>query len=332
MATTATTSTPLASTVSGRLPLLLILAAASGCAALIYEVVWYQLLPLAIGSTSVSLGILLAAFMGGLCIGSLWLPRVLPRRHPLQIYAALELGIGVCAILVQFGLPFLNRIYFIGAEHGLPGMLLRASLAGICLLPPTILMGASFPVVIRWVERSRPRINWWGFFYGGNTAGAVFGCLLAGFYLLRIYDMATATYVAAAINLIVALASLALAATMPDYRPIHELSEPAPEAPSESRWPIYLTIALSGACALAAEVLWTRLLSMLLLGTVYVFSIILAVFLTGLAIGSSAGSALLKRINPRAALGWCQILLTVTVAWPPTPSFTSFLPGKTTCW
>jgi spermidine synthase len=315
MATTVPTTTPLPSALEDRLPLLLILVAASGCAALIYEVVWYQLLPLAIGSTSVSLGILLAAFMGGLCIGSLWLPRVLPERHPLQIYAALELGIGVCAILVQFGLPFLNRIYITGAEHGLPGMLLRATLAGICLLPPTILMGASFPVIIRWVERSRARVNWWGFFYGGNTAGAVFGCLLAGFYLLRIYDMATATYVAAAINLFVAAASLALAANMPDHGAIHPLMEPARAIASESRWPIYLTIALSGACALAAEVVWTRLLSMLLLGTVYVFSIILAVFLTGLAIGSAAGSSLLKRIDSRAALGWCQILLTVTVAW-----------------
>ncbi len=315
MAATAPTSTAQTSTVSDRLPLLLILVAASGCAALIYEVIWYQLLPLAIGSTSVSLGILLAAFMGGLCIGSLLLPRVLPREHPLQIYAALELGIGVCAILVQFGLPYLNRIYITGAEHGLPGMLLRGMLAGICLLPPTILMGASFPVIIRWVERSRVRVNWWGFFYGCNTAGAVFGCLLAGFYLLRIYDMATATYAAAAINLAVAAASFALAASMPDHGTIHPLSEPARVSASESRWPIYLTIALSGACALAAEVVWTRLLSMLLLGTVYVFSIILAVFLTGLAIGSAAGSSLLKRIDPRAALGWCQILLTVTVAW-----------------
>ncbi len=315
MAATASTTTPLPSAIEDRLPLLLILVAASGCAALIYEVVWYQLLPLAIGSTSVSLGILLAAFMGGLCIGSLWLPRILPQRHPLEIYAVLELGIAVCAILVQFGLPFLNRIYITGAEHGLPGMLLRATLAGICLLPPTILMGASFPVIVRWVERSRSRVNWWGFFYGGNTAGAVLGCLLAGFYLLRIYDMATATYVAAAINLVVAAASLTLAAKIPDHGTIHPLTQPAREIGSESRWPIYLTIALSGACALAAEVVWTRLLSMLLLGTVYVFSIILAVFLTGLAIGSAAGSSLLKRIDSRAALGWCQILLTVTVAW-----------------
>ena len=84
--------------------LLLLLFALSGCSALIYEVVWYQMLQLVIGSTSVSLGILLATFMGGLCIGSLWLPGVrLLRRNPLRAYGALELGIAVCALLVQAG-------------------------------------------------------------------------------------------------------------------------------------------------------------------------------------------------------------------------------------
>ena len=311
---TAQTPAPAAPATPDRLPLLLILVAASGCAALIYEVVWYQLLPLAIGSTSVSLGILLASFMGGLCIGSLWLPRVVPQRHPLQIYAALETGIAGCAILVLFGLPFLNRVYVTGAEHGLPGMLLRALLAGICLLPPTILMGASFPVIIRWIDRNNGRIVWWGLFYGGNTAGAVLGCLLAGFYLLRLYDTVTATYAAAGINLVVALAALALAAALPDFKPVQEPQSAAPSG-WRSKWPIYVTIGLSGACALGAEVVWTRLLSMLLLGTVYVFAILLAVFLSGLAIGSLGGSWAVKRMDSRAALGWCQILLTLTVAW-----------------
>src|SRR5882724_10407128 len=103
------------------LPLLLLLFAGSGCAALIYEVVWYQLLQLVIGSTSVSMGILLATFMGGLCIGSLWLPRRWTNQHPLKIYAGLEAGIAVFAILVKILLPVLSRVYFIGAEHGMPG-------------------------------------------------------------------------------------------------------------------------------------------------------------------------------------------------------------------
>src|SRR5437879_5221003 len=82
------------------LPLLVALFFASGCSALIYEIVWYQLLQLVIGSSAVSLGVLLATFMGGLCLGSLALPRFLSRhRHPLRVYAAIELGIGICGLL-----------------------------------------------------------------------------------------------------------------------------------------------------------------------------------------------------------------------------------------
>src|SRR5580704_8583681 len=77
------------------LPVLVVLFFGSGCAALIYEIVWLQLLQLVIGSSSVSLGVLLGTFMGGMCLGSLLLPRVISeRRHPLRVYALLELGTG----------------------------------------------------------------------------------------------------------------------------------------------------------------------------------------------------------------------------------------------
>src|SRR5262245_52591724 len=88
------------------LPVLALLFAGSGCAALIYEIVWYQLLEFVIGSTTVSLGVLLATFMGGLCAGSLALPRIaaLRRYHPLRVFAAIEAGIGVCGLLVWWGM------------------------------------------------------------------------------------------------------------------------------------------------------------------------------------------------------------------------------------
>src|SRR5580692_3800092 len=196
--------------------LLLLLFTASGCAALIYEVVWYQLLQLAIGSTSVSLGILLATFMGGLCIGSMWLPRVRPTGHPLRLYAKLEIGLAACAVLVQFAIPALSRVYMSGAEHGLPSMLLRGLLAAVCMLPPTILMGASLPAIVRWIRGNAEGVTWWGYLYGGNTAGAVLGCLVAGFYLLRVYNMTTATLVAAAINILVGAISWVMAGHMPE--------------------------------------------------------------------------------------------------------------------
>src|SRR5688572_1442590 len=184
---------------------LLVLFAGTGCAALIYEIVWYQLLEFALGSTAVSLGILLATFMGGLCIGSLTLPRILPRlpaywRHPMRLYAVIEVGIGLIGLLELFLIPLIASVYVAGAQSGLPGMLLRGAVAALCLLPPTILMGASLPALVRWFEASREGISRWGLLYGGNTAGAVFGCLFAGFYLLRLYDVTIATFAAAGLN------------------------------------------------------------------------------------------------------------------------------------
>ena len=301
------------------LPLLLLLFAGSGCSALIYEIVWYQLLQLAVGSTSVSMGVLLATFMGGLCLGSLGLPRyVSTRRHPLRVYAYLEVGIGVFGLLVLWGLPLIQRVYIAGAESGMPGMLLRGFVAAVCMLPPTVLMGASLPAIVRWIQSTPSGVSWWGWLYGGNTAGAVFGCLLAGFYLLRLHNTATATYAAVAINAAVALLSFWLAARVPAQL---GGESPAPAAAAQpvgaasSNWPVYVTIALSGATALGAEVVWTRLMGMLLGSTVYVFSIILAVFLIGLALGTTAGSWLLPSVRPRLALGFCQILLTLGFAW-----------------
>src|SRR3984885_4654335 len=107
-------------------PFLTILFAGSGCAALIYEIVWYQMLQLAIGSSAGSLGILLATFMGGLCIGSLAMGgRARSAIPPLRLYALFELGIGVCGLLVLWGLPLFDQVYISGLQSGLPGMLLR---------------------------------------------------------------------------------------------------------------------------------------------------------------------------------------------------------------
>jgi len=309
------------------LPVLFLLFAASGCSALIYEIVWYQLLQLTIGSTTVSLAFLLATFMGGLCIGSVWLPRLKSRKHPLRIYAYLELGIAAFGILVQLCIPLIERIYFAGAGSGLTNMLMRAFVSALILLPPTVLMGASLPAIVGWIESTPRGVSWWGLLYGGNTAGAVFGCLLAGFYLLRVFNMATATFVAAGINVFVALISLMLAGLTPNRAVVGDSPEaPAQSAPektmaasadadTQSRWPIYVTIALSGASALGAEVVWTRLMGMMLGATVYVFSIILAVFLIGLAIGSAGGAWLVRAVRPRLALGWSQIFLTFGIAW-----------------
>jgi len=297
------------------LPALLLLFIGSGCAALIYEVVWLQLLQLSVGSSAVSLGILLGTFMGGMCLGSLLLPRVIDaRQHPLRVYAGLELGIGAFGLLALFVVPLVGGVYTSVAGTGQVSLFLRAIVAGICLLPPTMLMGATLPAIARWVETTPSGVSWLGYFYGGNLAGAVLGSVVAGFYLLRLYDMPTATYVAVAINVAVALIALALARFTP-YTSLVPAAALIVETSREARL-VYVAIALSGLTALGAEVVWTRILSLLFGATTYAFSLILAVFLVGLGIGSTIGAELARRLTtPRVALGWCQLLLCGTMAW-----------------
>ena len=300
------------------LPLVLLLFAASGCAALIYEVVWYQMLQLAIGASAVSLGILLATFMGGLCLGSWALPRLARAgTHPLKVYALIELGIGICGVAVLWGLPLIDDVYFAGDQGGFAGMLMRGGLCAICLLAPTFLMGASLPAISRFITATPRGVAWWGWLYAGNTLGAVAGCLLAGFYLLRFHDQAVATYVAAAINAAIALGSFLLARAAPAVRLTMAedgAKAAATDAPGDPL-PVYFVIGLSGAAALGAEVVWTRQLGMLFDGTTYAFSLILAVFLIGLGLGSGLGALALRHVRARPALGWCQIVLAAAIAW-----------------
>ena len=297
------------------LPLLLLFLAASGCAALIYEIVWFQLLQLVIGSSGVSLALLLAAYMGGLCAGSILLPRFVQRRlHPLKVYAALEFGIGILGLFVLFGLPIVTRLYVEGATQGVVGFMLRGIVAGAFLLPPTLLMGASLPAITRWLETTPEGVSRVGLLYSANIAGAVFGCLVAGFYLLRVYDMVIATYAAVGINLSVAILSYFLSTRM-DHQDTGDRRPPRAARIARAGF-IYLAIGISGFGALGAEVVWTRLLSLLLGGTVYTFSIILAVFLGGLWLGSSAGSFASRKISyPVMALAVCQILLVLSIGW-----------------
>src|SRR6266487_6285993 len=187
------------------LPLLLFLFVGSGCSALIYEIVWFQLLELVIGSSTISLGILLGTFMGGMCLGSLLFPRFISRlHHPLRVYAYMELGIGLIGLAIFFGMPLVGGVYTAWAGSGFLGMLVRGMVAGVCLLPPTLLMGATLPAVSRWVETTPRGVSWLGFFYGGNIGGAVIGSLLAGFYLMAVYDTTVATLVAVRLNATVA--------------------------------------------------------------------------------------------------------------------------------
>jgi spermidine synthase len=177
-------------------------------------------------------------------------------------------------------------------------------------------MGATLPALSRGLKTTPEGISWLGLFYTANILGAVFGCLFAGFYLLREYDVFTATFIAAAINIAVAgIAFLVAVAPTPAVETISGEQHPTGIALRDSS-AVYVAIGLSGFSALAAEAVWTRILGLLLGASVYTFSIILSVFLLGLAIGSSIASLLCRSLKrPLVALGWCQLLAGGAIAW-----------------
>ena len=118
------------------------------------------------------------------------------------------------------------------------GILLRGLAAAVCLLPPTLLMGATLPAMARWVKTTPEGVSWLGFFYGGNIAGAVLGSLTAGFYLLRVHDMLVATFAAVALNVLVAAIALIISRTAPYEVAVEEkVPSSSPKAPGPSTSP-----------------------------------------------------------------------------------------------
>lgn len=295
---------------------LVILMFGSGCAALVYEVVWFQLLEFVIGSSAVSLAILLSVFMAGTCFGSMLAMSFAERaRSILRLYAAIELAIATCGILMLAVLPHIDgALIRFGGSH----LAVRGALAAACLFPPTICLGAELPTIAHCFRDNKERLTWVSCCYAGSLAGGVAGGLLAGFYLLRVFDVNVATWTAVAINCTVSLGAL-----MASYEPISSVDKPTSHANSGAKAgsaasaPIYAAVAFSGAVALSAEIVWTRALSLAFAATVYVFSMVAAAFLLGLAVGSTSAGILIHKtkISPRVALGWCQIFSCVGLAF-----------------
>jgi spermidine synthase len=287
---------------------------ASGCAALIYEVVWLHLLRLVIGASALSVGIVLASFMGGMFLGSLCFSRLVPReRDPLRVYAWLELGIAAFGLLMPLLLPAVRSVYVGLVGYGTAGIALRALIAAVLLLPPTALMGATLPAVARLYAPDRRGLSGLASLYSANTIGAVLGSLVSAFYLLAVWDVWIATFAAVALNVAVGLYARRLAGkarTRPASTELPAEASPARRVGALAARAVLWTAGLSGLTALGAQVVWTRLLTLLFGATVYAFAIILGVFLSGLGVGSAIAAHLLKRgLNPFRGLVFSQLAL-----------------------
>jgi len=294
---------------------LLVLFFASGCAALIYETVWFYLVQLIVGASSISVAVILSSFMGGMALGSWLIPKVTPTRmHPLRVVAILEAGIALLGLAIPLLLPYIQQAYMTVAEPGANAVALRAVVCALVLVPPTMLMGATLPAIAR-RRSSEHDAESVGLLYMANLVGGATGTVLAGFYLLRVHDTVIATYVAVALNVAIAIACYLMSRSEEADAPVAPAPHVSPSSPAATT-PVLIASGLSGLTALGAEVVWTRQLSLLFGASVYTFSLILAVFLAGLGLGGFAGSKLARRTtSPQSMLATAQILLAIAIAF-----------------
>lgn len=290
----------------------------SGVTGLVYEVLWAKYLSLLFGGTALANTTVLATFLGGLALGGAWLgPRADRAGSPLAFYARLELGLAVLGLLPPFALPYVSKAYLAACATGLSpssAEALRVLLAAAVLLPPTALMGATLPALGRHLADRGDSVGGAASrLYGVNSAGAVAGCLAAGYWMIPSWGLDFSTSMAAVGNLVCGVAALALAK--------RGWSKPAPVA-AEGRGlaPELKALLWGGACvsglvALWYEVGWIRLIGLVMGSSAYSFSAMLAGFITGIALGARLARARpLARISPYLAFGLAELAAGAVVA------------------
>ncbi len=289
----------------------------SGLAALMYETAWTKEFAFVFGTSELAVATVLAAYMAGLAAGAAVGGRIAARTgRPLALYGALEFGIGIAALLVPLAISLSTKLLVAlfggqpGFEHSSPlGIALFYLLATFAIIMvPTMFMGATLPLLSRHVVTNESEIGTRiGALYAINTGGAVVGTLTAAFVLLPALGIRQTVYVAAAINVLVFLIAIYL------VRIAHlERTGAASHGPlvaGRSGFHLILPLmTLSGALSFTYEVLWVRLLSQLLGGSIYAFATMLASFLAGIAIGSAISSRLADSVTrSQHAFVLCQL-------------------------
>ncbi|MFC1874451.1 fused MFS/spermidine synthase, partial [Chloroflexota bacterium] len=297
----------------------------SGACGLICEVVWMRMLTLVFGATAFATSTILASFFAGLALGSFYFGKVIDRgRNPLKTYALLEAGIGVFAFLMPLIFSGLETLYVGISQHFNISFylfsLIRFILSFLVLLIPATLMGGTLPVISKFIVRRPERLGWnIGKLYSINTFGAVVGCFSAGFLLIVILGVKESAYLAGVINLLIAGTVFALnwglrtSATVASNqtKSKKEQAENIIGAYNSKIARLALWVAgVSGFCALAYEVFFTRALVFLLDNTTHAFTTMLVTFLVGIATGSFIIARFVDTIRkPLALLGLIEVLI-----------------------
>ncbi|RII25768.1 MAG: spermidine synthase [Geobacter sp.] len=290
----------------------------SGAAALIYEMLWVRYLSLIFGGSHLAVTTVLAVFMGGLALGSSIIgKRIGNAEKLLRLYGFLELGIAFSALMFWGLMRIYPLIYIplaqLNETSPLYLSIIRVAFATFALILPTTLMGGTLPVLSSFVaHRLKGLGRHLSFLYGINTIGAVVGTAFTGFYFLVNYSVSTTLIIAIIINVLVGVIAIALQAKTPVVvEGIVSTGEPVSDPGiqdvsltelAEDTFPLKLVlwgIGVSGFCALAYEVLWTRILSIIIGASTYGFAILLMAFLAGIGLGSSALGALAKVLGTR---------------------------------
>jgi spermidine synthase len=295
----------------------------SGAVALVYQVVWTRILTLFFGSTILAVSTVLAVFMAGLAIGSALFGRKADQTaEPVRFYGRLELIIGILAMATPLIFTLIEKSYLFIHQSTAPGpwqaAMIRFGLSSLLLLPPTIMMGGTLPVLSKVFLKGNGSNTGRSIsiLYFINTFGAVIGTVAAGMFLLQLLGIRWVLILGGLVNIGIFL----VAYRMPLLRmmvPEEEPSVPSAGGIAGSRWSrnavlAVVTLFFSGMAALIYEVAWTRVLTLVIGSSTYAFTIMLATFLTGIAIGSALiGRYSVDRKPGTGLLAVCQILIGV---------------------
>lgn len=271
--------------------ILLVVVVLSGAAALVYEVSWARQVGLAMGHTAQATAVVLAGYFTGLAVGQVIGSGFAGRINPLLGYGVAEIATGGLAALVPLFLTWAGR-----AGDGWEGIVCFAS-----LLPATVALGTTFPLVAEHFSLGRPRTT---LLYALNTAGGIFGVIAAAAVLLAVVGVQGSGYAAAVVSVGCGLIACRLAlGSRVHLRP----SSPALSSGGVS-WDWRLVAAVSGFGTLGLEVLYTRLFALVFHNSTYTFSAVLAVFLAGLALGAGLVSKILRWVSPRRVAAFACLI------------------------